>query len=123
MSNAEIDRPTIERLVREVIQSPELAGREQAQPAPAGGAAGRVAMLVAKRKFEFRDFPVPQIADDEILVSVEACGICGTDVHCYQNDPFSLIPFVLGHEGTGEVLEVGSAWKMDSVGKPIRPGD
>jgi len=47
-------------------------------------------------------------------------GICGTDIHCYKNDPFNLTPFVPGHEGTGEVLEVGSDVKIDSVGKPVR---
>lgn len=98
--------------------------RPQTGSVPAGGAgSGRVAMLTAKEKLEFRTFPVPEIGPDEILVKVEACGICGTDIHCYNHDPFGLAPVVLGHEGTGEVLEVGANIKMDSVGKPVRPGD
>jgi L-iditol 2-dehydrogenase len=84
---------------------------------------GRVAMLTAKETLSFRSFPVPRIGPDEILIKVEACGICGTDIHCYKHDPFGLIPVVLGHEGTGEVVEVGASIKMDSVGKPVRVGD
>ncbi len=122
----------IERLVRQVIQGAGAVVPTAAAPSMASHSApnattaarvGRVAMLIAQQRLELREFPVPQIADDEILVRVEACGICGTDIHCYQHDPFGLAPHVLGHEGTGEVLEVGSQWKMDSVGKPIEVGD
>jgi len=70
-----------------------------------------------------KEFPLRKIRENEILVRVEGCGICGTDIHCFNNDPFKLCPVVLGHEGTGEVIEVGSAIHMDSVGKPVRPGD
>jgi len=95
--------------------------------ATAAGAAiptsARAAVLVEKERLELKQFPLRPIREDEILVRVEACGICGTDVHCFKNDPFKLIPVVLGHEGTGEVVQVGGAVKMDSVGKPVRVGD
>ncbi|MCC5833272.1 MAG: zinc-binding dehydrogenase [Opitutales bacterium] len=84
---------------------------------------GRVAILEKPGRLSIRHYPVPEIAADEILVKVEGCGICGTDIHCYQKDPFGLTPVVLGHEGTGEVVAVGSAVKMDSVGKPVVEGD
>jgi L-iditol 2-dehydrogenase len=84
---------------------------------------GRAAMLMEPRKLEIREFPLRSIGPDEILVKVEGCGVCGTDVHCYKSDPFGLTPNVLGHEGTGEVLEVGANIKMDSVGKPVQVGD
>jgi L-iditol 2-dehydrogenase len=54
---------------------------------------------------------------------VEACGVCGTDIHCYNSDPFGLAPVVLGHEGTGTILEVGRDVKIDSVGKEVHVGD
>ncbi|MCP5534906.1 MAG: zinc-binding dehydrogenase [Akkermansiaceae bacterium] len=84
---------------------------------------GRAAVLEAKKTLRIKEFPLRAITDDEILVKVEACGICGTDIHCYQNDPFELTPVVLGHEGTGEVLQVGKNIVMDSVGKPVAVGD
>ncbi len=113
----------IERIVRDVLAqqlSPAPASHPQR---PAIPATGRAAVLTARENLEFREFPLREIRPDEILVRVEACGICGTDIHCYKKDPFGLIPVVLGHEGTGEVVMVGPAVTMDSVGKPVRPGD
>lgn len=112
----------IEEIVRAVMRGVKPAPAAKPGPRPIK-ATGRVAMLTAKERLEFREFPVPNIKPDEMLLRVEACGICGTDIHCYKNDPFDLIPVVLGHEGTGEVVEVGKDIKMDSVGKPVRPGD
>jgi L-iditol 2-dehydrogenase len=111
-----MDRIEIERIVRDVLN--QKTGTPSGIPAT-----GRAAVLTAKETLEIREFPLRDIRDDEILVRVEACGVCGTDIHCYKNDPFHLIPNVLGHEGTGEVVKVGSAVKMDGVGKPVRPGD
>lgn len=113
------DQDFIDQIVSRVMSglSPDT------QPEPLRAGEGRVAMLTAKETLSFRSFPVPKIGPDEILIKVEACGICGTDIHCYKHDPFGLIPVVLGHEGTGEVVEVGSSIKMDSVGKPVRVGD
>jgi 2-desacetyl-2-hydroxyethyl bacteriochlorophyllide A dehydrogenase len=46
---------------------------------------------------------------DELLVRVEACGICGTDVHLMAGGSFRPdLPFILGHEPVGEVIAAGS---------------
>ncbi|WP_269522855.1 zinc-dependent alcohol dehydrogenase [Coraliomargarita parva] len=118
----------ISRIVSEVLASVNkkksasvAAAKQPASSIP--GKSGRAAVLVEPRKLEIREFPLRAIGPDEILIKVEACGVCGTDVHCYKSDPFGLTPNVLGHEGTGEVLEVGANVKMDSVGKPVRVGD
>jgi L-iditol 2-dehydrogenase len=123
-----ISEADISRIVGEVIASASAASN-QPEPAaepvatPASGKTARAAVLVEPRKLEIREFPIREIGPDEILVKVEACGVCGTDVHCYKSDPFGLTPNVLGHEGTGEVVEVGANIKMDSVGKPVKVGD
>ena len=82
-----------------------------------------VAVLTAKEKIELKQYPIPEIGDDDILVKVEGCGICGTDGHEYKNDPFGLIPVVLGHEGTGEIVKMGKNVTKDSAGKPLALGD
>lgn len=84
---------------------------------------GRTAYLVEKQNIQVKTFDIPQISDDEVLVKVEGCGVCGTDVHEYKNDPFGLIPVVLGHEGTGEIVKVGKNVTTDMLGKPLRVGD
>ncbi|MDQ8208333.1 zinc-binding dehydrogenase [Coraliomargarita sp. SDUM461003] len=124
-----VSKEQIDRIVREVIAGVgaqnEAAPATPAAPTTSSPAAktARAAVLVEPRKFEIKEFPIREIADDEILIKVEACGVCGTDVHCYKSDPFGLTPNVLGHEGTGEVVKVGSAIKMDSVGKAVKVGD
>ena len=113
----------IEKIVRQVLES---MGSSAAAPKAAGGAIpakSRVAMLTEKEHFEIQEYPIPEIGDDDVLVKVEGCGVCGTDAHEFKRDPFSLIPVVLGHEGTGEVVKVGKNVKKDSAGKPLGVGD
>lgn len=107
-----IDRESIQEIVRSVLQ------QKSRSIGPS-----RVAVLEKPGELSIHRYPVPEISADEILVKVEGCGICGTDIHCFQKDPFGLAPVVLGHEGTGEVVAVGSAIRMDSVGKAVVPGD
>ena len=72
---------------------------------------------------EFREHEIPTPGPGEILVKVEGCGICGTDVHEYRYDPFGMAPVVLGHEGTGEVVAIGEGVTVDTKGDPIKIGD
>ena len=59
---------------------------------------------------EIADLPLPEIAPEEVLVRVEACGICGSDVHGYDGSSGRRIPpLVMGHEAAGTVAAIGSA--------------
>jgi 2-desacetyl-2-hydroxyethyl bacteriochlorophyllide A dehydrogenase len=52
----------------------------------------------------------PIIADNEMLVRVANCGVCGTDIHASREGPFMAPPnTVFGHEFSGEIVEVGSS--------------
>jgi L-iditol 2-dehydrogenase len=49
-------------------------------------------------RLEVVDVPVPVPAEDEVLVRVKACGICGSDVHGYDGSSGRRIPpIVMGH--------------------------
>lgn len=112
----------IEEIVKQVMAS--LQNNEvQVASSMGHGKSGRVAYLVEKQKIEVKTYDIPEITDDEVLVKIEGCGVCGTDVHEYKNDPFGLIPVVLGHEGTGEIIKIGKNVTKDMVGKPLRVGD
>ncbi len=61
---------------------------------------------------EVRSVPTPIAGDGEVLVRVRASSVCGTDVHLWQWNPWAearvhRLPLVLGHELSGEVVEVG----------------
>lgn len=84
---------------------------------------GRIAILTGEKHIEIKTLPLPEINDDEMLVKVEAVGICGTDVHEYKGDPFGYIPIHLGHEGTGEVVKIGKNVSQDYCGKSLKIGD
>lgn len=112
----------IESIVKDVLR--ELKGNTR--PASAGGklpGTSKTAVLTAQKHIEVQEFPVPQLKEGEILVKVEGCGICGTDVHEWKGDPFGLIPLILGHEGTGEVIAIGGGEIKDTAGKQVRIGD
>ena len=113
----------IEKIVRQVLENIDSGSASQSAAAKNIPPTGKVAMLTALEKYEIKAFPIPQLGDNDILVKVEGCGICGTDAHEFKGDPFGLIPVVLGHEGTGEIVKMGSRVKFDSAGKPLRIGD
>ena len=124
----DINNQNIEDIVRKVLEG--MTGGAKASAPAAAPAAGtsipktaRVAMLVEKEKYEIKEYPLPEVGDNDILVKVEGCGICGTDAHEFKRDPFNLIPLVLGHEGTGEIVKMGKNVKKDSAGKDLHLGD
>jgi len=74
--------------------------------------------------------PIPRIRDDEVLIRVRACGICGSDIHMYEKDEDGYIlypgltafPVVIGHEFSGEIVEVGDK-AYDAKGKKFEVGE
>jgi len=65
----------------------------------------RVAMYYSNQDLRLEDMPTPQISPDEVLMQVEASGICGTDLlEWYRGHK---APLVLGHEVAGVVAAVG----------------
>ena len=120
----DINSVNIEKIVKQVMQEIGSNGANKSS-APSGAipAKARIAMLTAKGKFEIQEHTIPAIGDDEILVKIEGCGVCGTDAHEYKNDPFSLIPVVLGHEGSGVIVKMGKNVKKDSSNNNVALGD
>ena len=72
--------------------------------------------LHAYNEFEFVDIPIPTIDDDEVLIRVHSCGICGSDVHGMDGSSGRRIPpIIMGHEAAGVIDRVGSRvldWKI-----------
>lgn len=68
----------------------------------------RALQLVEYNRFEIVELPIPEIAPDEVLIRVRACGICGSDVHGMDGSTGRRIPpIVMGHEAAGDIVAVG----------------
>jgi len=77
-------------------------------------------LLSAYNHLEITDLPVPDPGPDEVLVRVEACGICGSDVHGYDGSSGRRIPpIVMGHEAAGIVAAVGAGVNGYAVGDRV----
>jgi L-iditol 2-dehydrogenase len=79
----------------------------------------KAAVLFASRDLRYTDFDTPQINDHEILVRMKATGICGSDLPRVLANGAHFFPIVLGHEFSGEVVEVGKAATNIQVGDHI----
>jgi 2-desacetyl-2-hydroxyethyl bacteriochlorophyllide A dehydrogenase len=77
----------------------------------------KIAVFRAPREFEVLETPVPEIAPDEVLLRVAACGVCTSELDQWEGKASINYPHYPGHEVSGVVEKVGS--KVQS----LRPGD
>jgi alcohol dehydrogenase len=69
----------------------------------------RALVLEAPRRLVTREFVLPDVGDEDALLRVEACGLCGTDHEEYTGQLFPGYAFVPGHESVGVIEAVGDA--------------
>ena len=121
----DVNQEQIQAIVQQILAGMNPGSASAPKSTSAGNIpkTSRAAMLTKLENYEIKEFPIPELGDDDILVKVEGCGVCGTDAHEFKRDPFGLIPLVLGHEGTGEIVKMGKNVKKDSAGKPLNIGD
>jgi len=76
--------------------------------------------LVGAREIAGIDLPDPVPASGQVVIRVEAVGICGSDLAAFQgHHPRMVPPLVLGHEFAGEIVEVGPGVPVDLVGRRV----
>ncbi|HOO27028.1 MAG TPA: NAD(P)-dependent alcohol dehydrogenase [Lachnospiraceae bacterium] len=72
----------------------------------------KAAIMTGIEKVELTERKIPQPKENEVLVKIHHVGICGSDLHYYEQGAIGNYvvkpPFVLGHEAAGTVVEVGS---------------
>ena len=71
---------------------------------------------------QLEDVEIPELGPEDVLVEVKATALCGTDLHIYEWSTWAQNagvnpPLIMGHEFSGEIIEVGTAVKG------LRPGD
>jgi L-iditol 2-dehydrogenase len=77
------------------------------------------AVLHKPEDMRIEEVPVPVIAENEVLIEVKRCGICGTDPHIYRGRFPVPFPLIQGHEFSGEVVKVGAAVKSIKIGDRV----
>jgi len=74
--------------------------------------------------FILGDYEIPEPEPGTVLMRIELCGVCGTDVHTWQSLVETLeYPISLGHEMVGIVEALGDGVRADYIGKPLKVGD
>ncbi len=82
----------------------------------------KAAIFYGRHDLKVEEIERPQITDEEVLIEVKACGVCGTDVHIFEgSDGAAKVypPEVLGHEYSGLVIEAGKNVKNFKVGDRV----
>ena len=82
-------------------------------------------VLTEYKKFELRDVPAPEFGEEEVLIEVKACGICGSDVHGMDGSTGRRRPpIIMGHEAAGVIAQAGrgvSGWKAGDASRSTPP--
>lgn len=83
----------------------------------------KASVLVRPRSVELEDRPLPELEADEVLVRISAVGVCGSDVHYFNEgrigDFVVKSPMVLGHEAAGTIVAVGTAVDPERLGERV----
>ncbi len=82
----------------------------------------KAAVFYGKHDLRISDIEIPTPKDNEVLVNVKACGICGTDVHIYEGDEGAAatpVGTALGHEFSGIITAIGKNVKSVEVGDRV----
>jgi len=75
----------------------------------------KIAILEARRKLVIRDVQKPVLDKDEVLIKVQYCGVCGSNLHIYVEG----IGIGLGHEFSGDIVEMGSEVEGWTIGDRV----
>ena len=93
-----------------------------AQVPPRAAAGYSCATLVAPRRWEMRDLDAPTLGPREVLIRLEGCGVCGSNLPAWEGQPwfsYPLEPGAPGHEGWGAVEACGAEVSELKVGDRV----
>lgn len=83
----------------------------------------RAAYMTGINKMEIRDIEIPKLKEKDVLIKLEYVGICGSDVHYLEHGKIGDFvvngDFILGHECSGTVVEIGSGVQNLKVGDKV----
>ncbi len=79
----------------------------------------KAAVFEGVKTIRTREIAEPRSGPDDVVLAVRACGICGSDLHSYTTGAFVSAGQVMGHEFSGEVIDVGADVRGISLGDRV----
>ncbi|MHB8806175.1 MAG: zinc-dependent alcohol dehydrogenase family protein [Anaerolineaceae bacterium] len=79
----------------------------------------KAAVLYSAGDIRIEERPIPTPGIDEVLIKIHACGVCGTDNALNKGEYPGNYPVVIGHEFSGEIVEIGKSVKSFGVGDRV----
>lgn len=77
-------------------------------------------VMTAPGEIEFRELPVPQPQEGQVLIKIKKIGVCGSDIHVYHGKhPFTTYPVTQGHEVSGEIAGLGEGAAKFKIGQKV----
>ncbi|MHA1121822.1 MAG: zinc-dependent alcohol dehydrogenase [Candidatus Heimdallarchaeota archaeon] len=65
-------------------------------------------VMIEPGKITFREIPIPEVKENEVLIKIMRIGVCGSDIHVYHGKhPYTSYPVTQGHEVSGMIEKVG----------------
>jgi L-iditol 2-dehydrogenase len=83
----------------------------------------KAALMYGPKDLRLEEVEIPPIKSNQVLIKVKACGICGSDIACYEGRStegrYDIAPYIPGHEFGGVIVEVGSEVRNFKVGDKV----
>ena len=79
----------------------------------------KAALIYAPKDIRVEDKDIPKPNADEVLIKIHACGVCGTDDALNKGEYPANYPVIIGHEFSGEVVEIGNHVKNFKLGDRV----
>lgn len=77
-------------------------------------------VMTAPKEITFREIPIPEPAEGQILVKIKKIGVCGSDIHVYHGShPFTSYPVTQGHEVSAQIVKLGAGVDGFEVGQKV----
>lgn len=77
-------------------------------------------VMTAPGQIEFREVPMPEAGENQVLIKIQNIGICGSDIHVYHGKhPFTSYPVTQGHEVSGEIVALGAKTEGFEIGQKV----
>jgi D-arabinose 1-dehydrogenase-like Zn-dependent alcohol dehydrogenase len=84
---------------------------------------GQLVWMTEPMKFEIREYDLPKVEPEAVLLEVLQTNVCGSDLHIAKGHMPHLCTGGIGHEMIGRVIEMGDRRQTDSAGNPLKVGD